>query len=385
MITSLRMVDFKNFADATLHLGPLTLVIGTNASGKSNIGDAFRFLSRIPSGRGVNEIIGGYRDWEPLRGAMNEIVRIAKNKFQIEIISNISNYFYKIDIEYDSISNIFNIKNETFSGFEFSRDLDIIYPKFILADLFRMEKMHHSNLLINSTDENFGFAKHVWIQINYMRVFDLESNDIKAPSLSGEIPLGDHGENTPTVLRRLHDNPETKTTLLSWLAEISPMDISDLEFGTNEAGYTYFSLIDGNGQKISARSASDGTLRYLAYLAAILDAKPGSTFFFEELDTGIHPTRLHLLLEFMEGQAKAKDLRIIVTTHSPLMLDLASDETFENSSLVYRGADGSGKIKRLNEFPNLKELRQTQGLGRLHASSWFEQAASYIDNPGDAS
>ena len=79
MITSLRMVDFKNFADATLHLGPLTLVIWTNASGKSNIGDALRFLSRIPSGRNVNEIIGGYRDWEPLRGAMNEIVRIAKN------------------------------------------------------------------------------------------------------------------------------------------------------------------------------------------------------------------------------------------------------------------------------------------------------------------
>ena len=47
MITSLRLVDFKNFADETLHLGPFTLIVGANASGKSNIRDAFRFLHGI--------------------------------------------------------------------------------------------------------------------------------------------------------------------------------------------------------------------------------------------------------------------------------------------------------------------------------------------------
>ena len=46
MITSLRLVNFKNFADETLHLGPFTLIVGANASGKSNIRDAFRFLHR---------------------------------------------------------------------------------------------------------------------------------------------------------------------------------------------------------------------------------------------------------------------------------------------------------------------------------------------------
>ena len=44
MIKSLRLVDFKGFADETLRVGPFTVVVGANASGKSNIRDAFRIL-----------------------------------------------------------------------------------------------------------------------------------------------------------------------------------------------------------------------------------------------------------------------------------------------------------------------------------------------------
>ena len=36
MITSLRLVNFKNFADETLRVGPFTVIVGANASGKSN-------------------------------------------------------------------------------------------------------------------------------------------------------------------------------------------------------------------------------------------------------------------------------------------------------------------------------------------------------------
>ena len=46
MLTSLRLVNFKNFADETLKLGPFTVIVGANASGKSNIRDAFRFPAR---------------------------------------------------------------------------------------------------------------------------------------------------------------------------------------------------------------------------------------------------------------------------------------------------------------------------------------------------
>ena len=83
MITSLRLVDFKNFADETLKLGPFTIIVGANASGKSNIRDAFRFLHGISRRYTLAEIIGGkygaggQLEWAGFRGAMNEVVRFA--------------------------------------------------------------------------------------------------------------------------------------------------------------------------------------------------------------------------------------------------------------------------------------------------------------------
>ena len=79
MITSISLVDFKNFEDETLRMGPLTIIVGANASGKSNIRDAFRFLHGVGRGYDLAEIIGGkygsggQTEWEAIRGAPKEI------------------------------------------------------------------------------------------------------------------------------------------------------------------------------------------------------------------------------------------------------------------------------------------------------------------------
>ena len=87
MITSLRLVNFKNFADETLRVGPFTVIVGANASGKSNIRDAFRFLHGIGRGYTLAEIFGGKREagWQPIRGAMNEIIRFGQSSFSVEV------------------------------------------------------------------------------------------------------------------------------------------------------------------------------------------------------------------------------------------------------------------------------------------------------------
>ena len=88
MITSLRLVNFKNFADETLHLGPFTLIVGANASGKSNIRDAFRFLDGVfvattLGGNPWRESTGA--DWQPIRGAPNEVIRFGQIEFALEV------------------------------------------------------------------------------------------------------------------------------------------------------------------------------------------------------------------------------------------------------------------------------------------------------------
>jgi AAA15 family ATPase/GTPase len=58
MFTSLSLERFKNFKDAELKLGPFNVLIGANATGKSNIRDAFRFLHGVARGYSLADIIG---------------------------------------------------------------------------------------------------------------------------------------------------------------------------------------------------------------------------------------------------------------------------------------------------------------------------------------
>ena len=91
MITSLRLVDFKNFADETLRVGPFTVIVGANASGKSNIRDAFRFLHGIGRGYTMAEIIGrkygpsGQVEWQGIRGGDNAIIRFGQPAFRLDV------------------------------------------------------------------------------------------------------------------------------------------------------------------------------------------------------------------------------------------------------------------------------------------------------------
>ena len=62
MIASLWLRDFKNFADEALRVGPFTVIVGANASGKSNIRDAFRVLHGIGRGYTLAETVGGKLD-----------------------------------------------------------------------------------------------------------------------------------------------------------------------------------------------------------------------------------------------------------------------------------------------------------------------------------
>ena len=132
------------------------------------------------------------------------------------------------------------------------------------------------------------------------------------------------------------------------------------------------------GETVSAYSASDGTLRLLAMLAALINPSPAGLYFFEEIDNGIHPSRLHLLIDLIEKQTARNGTQVITTTHSPAVLDLINDTTFRNTSVVYRDEDSADAVIRpVAELPNATKLRKSQGLGRLHAGGWMETALSF--------
>ncbi len=420
MITSIRLKNFKNFADETLRVGPFTILVGANASGKSNIRDAFRFLSGIGRGYTLAEIFGGKREagWEPIRGAMNEIIRFGQEAFSVEVgmsvKSGLANLHFLIEVGVDDRNpGVLRLITEELKvtyrhGSEYrvyGLDPDQTDPDHLLfrpyvkdeveRGLLRPFRSQRDQPALIQLGEHYRFGPdhhdhYLWKQVvgvfANMRFLELSPERMREPALLGATVLGDSGENLPVVLRGICSDPKRQEILASWIAELTPMDVTGFEFPVDPSGRVHLRLCEADGRKVSAYSASDGTLRFLAMLTVLLGENPPGLYFFEEIDAGIHPARQWLLLELIEKQAVKNNVQIITTTHAPDLLTFVNDSTFEHLSVVCRLEDSQDAIIRpVAELPNAKKLRTSKGgLGRLLAEGWMETALAFTEDRDEA-
>ncbi len=397
MITSVRMVNFKNFADETLKVGPFTVIVGANASGKSNIRDAFRFLHGIGRGYTLAEILGGkygpggQLEWEPIRGAPNEIIRIEHLDFSMGIEATLWDIGlrYVIEVDYDFFNDgKFRVKSEAFT-----REESPVYDCYrngerLVLDVGDLEgrvyPMNSSDPFLSDVAPTYwppdetnpieNPAIDLKDALAKVRFLEPIPDRMREPAFPG-ASLGDSGQNLPSVLESICADSQRGRNLMSWLQELTPMDVKDFDFPRDPSGRVHLHIVERNGRKVSAYSASDGTLRFLGILAALLSPNEGGLYFFEEIDNGIHPNRLWLLVDFIERQTVKGGVQVITTTHSPALLSWIRDETFENTSVVYRDEYWSDSVIRpIAGLYNLRELRKSDTLGELHTSGWFEHA-----------
>ena len=418
MLTSLRLVNFKNFADETLKLGPFTVIVGANASGKSNIRDAFRFLHGIGRGYTLAEIIGGkvgaggQLEWEQIRGAPIEIVRFAPmlpfdwSMFSMTLESDFEDqegsYFIKVGFNQNDPAG-FRVDEE-----HLTQDSEMVYQArwedgrvngqlayeevtldWVFGDGSPVLTQISAQGLFSSRNHNSVFLSPPAVTrsqflLGSTRFFELLPTQMREPSALGANNLGDLGQNLPSVLESICTNSDRKQTLLSWFEELTPMEVADFEFPRDPSGRVHLRIVERNGRKISANSASDGTLRFLAMLALLVNEDAKGTYFFEDIDAGIHPNRLWLLLDLIERQTAKGNIQVITTTHNPALLAWMNDETFEHTSVVYRDQYWSDSVIRpIAGLYNLRELRKSNGLERLFTSGWLETAMKFSEGDAD--
>ncbi|WP_295388222.1 AAA family ATPase [uncultured Thiodictyon sp.] len=427
MLTTLRLNGFKNFRDATVALGPLTLLVGTNAAGKSNVRDAFRFLHGVARGYSLAEIIGekwgegGVLQWRGIRGGTREAAFDGTTDFSLHIsfitrrpsaqvaedlggtdLAAIE-YKYSIKVNVGDNGKPARVTRErlkfgptTVFDSHPSGDPLLSVPHDPDHLPVRMMKGGHrgaygEKLNCLSVRPALGqvadkarvkeakvHAKTALAELASMRFLDLDPDALRRPSLPGQTVLGDKGENLSSVLQSICTKPELKVALASWIAELTPMDATDFAFPGDQQGRILVSLIEKGGVPISAYSASDGTLRFLAMIAALLGPESSRFYFFEELDNGIHPARLHLLLGLIERQAERGWVQMVATTHSPELLALLDRKSLENASLVYRlPGNNEGRIVRILDIPGAADLIAKQDLAKLHSTGWLEDAVYF--------
>jgi predicted ATPase len=419
LLESLRLRNFKNFRDVVLQLAPLTMVVGPNASGKSNIRDAFRFLHGISRGYTLAEIIGekwvegGVLQWRGIRGGIKEAAYWDQTVFSFEVTFTAPDRgkrrrgVYRIEIDVGTVDQPPRLVAERLiiegrGQFVFDSHPDRNPPTqgdpLHLTVRLRKDQRGFVGPTVRVFSDRPALSQlaehpevgseevraHVRLALaafRSMRFLDLSPEAMRLPSIPGQRILGDRGENLSSVLQSIVAAPGRKAELIDWIRELTPLDVSDFRFPADPAGRILVTLVEEDGHETSAYSASDGTLRFLAMIGAFLGPEPARFYFFEELENGLHSTRLHLLLQLIERQTERGLCQVVATTHSPQLLGLLGKGSQEGAIVVQRPAGHpEANVARLVDLQG-SHVKATKDLGRLLSSGWFENVAEFMAEP----
>jgi predicted ATPase len=406
MIERIVIENFKSLRHVDLALGRINVFIGTNASGKSNFFDALRMLQGIGYGFTFHEILDGKPKgatsevWDGIRGgshkaacvsaAPDEPIRI-KVSGKIGSNGNTKNWAYEIafsaiegrlraeklhvsDDIYDSapvenpvLDPVFSVrhyhgKRGTQPHLSFEKNRPIL-GQFARGANGKWAKAHADA------------AEQVARQLADMQRLDPSPAILRAYSLAHEISrMGEHGENFAALVKTITANAQMKSSYLSWLRELRPHEVDDVGTLPGAVGEPMFMLREGARDQ-PALVLSDGTLRFAAITAAFFQPEMPGLLTIEEIENGIHASRLRLLVELLRNRAAQGQTQILVTSHSPIVLAWLQPAEYAATFFCKRdSATGESRIKPLTEIEHFSEVVQRQPISDLFSEGWLEAA-----------
>lgn len=428
MLKKLILENWKSFRYAELPLDPLTVLIGTNASGKSNVVEALEFLQRIANGENIETALAGDKTLPSIRGGVEWAARKGENKFSLKALvgDKENNYLYNIilgegkgvylqqeSIETDKFKDHIHLKESVFvinpHGQSYSReptlsnyrgcDLDKHLDEYldileIDLESDNVENKDEKQKLLDELKEKRNFGdNHLQKIINNVILPTMKNIHVLNPipltmrdysRLSENIESD--GSNIAGVLAALTDDKkaEVENTLSEYLKDLPEGDIKKVwaekvgRFGYDAMLYCQEEWKPGEIIEIDARSMSDGTLRFLAILTALLTRPEGSQIVIEEIDNGLHPSRAALLVKILKEIGSKRNIDILLTTHNPALLDAFGSEIVPFVVVAHRDSEtGESKLTLLEDIDNFPKLFASYSLGQMTTKGAIERSLSH--------
>ena len=377
MITSLRISNYKSLGERTnIKLSRFTTLVGQNGSGKSNIIDVPRFIAdimrlglegAITKRHGIKAL----RRWsggKPLD--MSIEVKIQTESFQgsygFDITSH-SKHEYRVKREHCIVS----------SGGE-THQFHVDQQAWKLPPPGGIPKLSLTSLAlpIVSGDERF---KPLSVFLSNMAVYNIYPDTLRSPKkYDPSKPIDEHGENWLSILRDQEAEtwkPEMVAALGKLTNEIDDMQIKQL------SGFLISTFRHGTGgikgKWFDASQESDGTLRIAGIIAALIQRPYVPVIGIEEPELTVHPGAIPLIHDFIR-EATSRS-QVILTTHSPELLELVSPEDV-------RVVEKIGGITRVSAISDEQKDSVRQGLmtlGEIHRTEGIQstQTALELDGP----
>ena len=389
MLVALTVKNFKSIKEARVRFGPFTCFVGHNGVGKSNLFDAVHFLSLLSS-HDVSEaarrvrrtapdspspldlIFGRSPDLKIGLSADMIVERHIVDDFGSEDTSSTSLLTYALELHYDEKSDRLLVASEQlkparlgdyrrFVGFKsstaFRRSVASASRRrgpFIstTGDKIQLHGDGGSRgmpspvgksplTVIGGTNtSHYPTVLAAKREMASWRLLHLEPSAMRSPDTQG-IPdphVAASGSHIPATLKEvMEQDGHAKNELLLRLRQLTP-DVEDLSVLLDEARNQIVlqAKLVGVDSWLTARSLSDGTLRYIALALMLVDAQDRALLCIEEPENGIHPSCIPNLVNLLrdysvdidEPVALDNPLRqVIINSHSPeVARQLSTDE-----------------------------------------------------------
>jgi predicted ATPase len=413
MITEIQLENWKSFARASLHIDPLTVLIGTNASGKSNALDALALLNRTASGVMLTSALQGDSTLDAIRGGLEWAPMQPGDTFTLGVVcreDDFTDYEYRLDCYIGDKRCDVQAEQLTRKKFRVGKDG---FRKSVVGTikLFWTDPCQHDSPTIiarlynkkGGTPRQLGRTSSVISQLasqtlrqeikdgvaevieSLRNVFILDP----IPShMRGYSPLSDTLEsdagNIAGVIAALirEDHSDIERVLTSYARRLPERDIQRVyaetvgKFNTDAMLYCEEHWLDtGEPPTIDARGMSDGTLRFLAILTALLTRPKGSLLVIEEVDNGLHPSRASLLVDMLRVEGERRGVDVLVTTHNPALLDAMGTEMLPFIVVAHRDPNmGYSLLTLLEDIDQLPKLLAQGPIGRLSSQGLIQQS-----------
>lgn len=396
MLTNIVIKGFKSYRDQRLPLSPLTLMIGANASGKSNALEAFRFLCWLGQGQKLSVLRHRVDESEQiLRGKIEDLPYLQGRSFALGCETDDSEWNSlsveialredELHIVHESISSplqkfpLYRIEQSS-SGL--STDVRVAYNNFSTGgkkpQITCTDQIAILNQLASSALFDSGHKKAQKVipqttgHFQYLLANTLFLDPVPALMRGDSYPdkkLRGDCSNLSGVLYTLWQDEESRPAILEFIKSLPEQDVKNVDFFEDRRGRVSLELVENFGsveRNWSVELLSDGTLRVLAIAAALLSAPAESTLVIEEVDNGVHPSRARQLLKTMREQAELRGVRLLLSTHNPALMDALPDSALGDVVFCYRDPkDGDSRLVRLADLQDYAGLVSQGPLGEL--------------------
>jgi len=385
-----------------LPLEELTLVVGRNGSGKSNALDGLWALARLASGDDVRDALDGGRDGPSVRGGAAGCAPFGESTFSLGCTVRTGAQRVRLDVTVQ-VEPMVQVVAETLSV-----DDRVVLatdpPSTDSADIsaawddgrdsgaqprlsFRASRLLASQVLARVPATSAGQRLHlaaaqVLTALRSVFVLDPVPHEMRQYVPRRDVLLRRTADNLSAAVASLLEQPATAQRLSEAMSRLNEQDVVDVTISRSDLDDVMLTLVErfaGREHPVPARVMSDGSLRFLAILVALLqaptvdttpeplaseDAVGQTTLVVEELENGLHASQAQLLIGLVRDEVQRRRVRALATAHSPAVLDALTGDEHRSLVVCQRDRDGRSTLRRLVDLPNYVDIVAAGTLGR---------------------